>query len=93
MVTPVVGATAASRSRALSLYRQLLRGATKMPTPNRRKFVLKKTRSEFKANKHLTDPADIEFCLRLADANLDTVIVQAEHLTKLMKDKSYHADL
>lgn len=88
----VVGA-AAARSKALSLYRQLLRGAAKMPTPNRRKFVIKKTRSEFKASKHLTDPSDIEFCLRLADTNLDTVLIQAEHLTRLMKDPSYHADL
>lgn len=84
---------AATRSKALSLYRQLLRGAAKMPTPNRRKFVVRKTRSEFKANMQLTDPKDIEFCLRLADTNLDTVLVQAEHLTKLMKDKNYHADL
>ena len=82
-----------SRSKALSLYRQLLRSAAKMPTPNRRKFVVKKTRSEFKANKHLTDPADILFCLRLADTNLDTVLVQADHLTKLMKDPNYHADI
>ena len=27
-----------------------------MPTPNRRNFVRKKTRTEFKANKHLADP-------------------------------------
>lgn len=82
-----------TRLRALSLYRQLLRGAEKMPTPNRRKFVVKKTRIEFKANQHLTDPAEIEFCLRLADTNLDTVLLQAEHLTRLMKDPAYHADI
>jgi Complex 1 protein (LYR family) len=116
---------AASRSKALSLYRQLLRGAEKMPTPNRRKYVIKKTReclvvwshsrdemeqmtrrpsclrspnadncrlflfllllllllpcvyvcvgTEFKANIGLTDPKEIEFCIRLADTNLDTV--------------------
>jgi len=86
-------ATPATRSRALSLYRLLLRGAEKMPTPNRRKFVAKKTRKEFKANKNLTSAEDIKFCLRLADTNLDTVLLQAEHLTRLMKDPSYHADL
>lgn len=64
-----------------------------MPTPNRQNFVAMKTRSEFKANKHLTDPSEIEFCLRLADTNLDTVLVQADHLTKLMSDKKYHTDL
>lgn len=90
-MTPV--GAAATRRKALSLYRQLLRGAAKMPTPNRRRFVVNKTRTEFKANKHVTDPADIEFCLRLADTNLDTVLVQADHLTRLMKDPNYHADL
>jgi Complex 1 protein (LYR family) len=82
-----------TRSRALSLYRQLLRGGAKMPTPNRQQFVIKKTRAEFKANMHLTDPDEIRFCLRLADTNLDTVILQAEHLTKVMKDPNYQADL
>ena len=64
-----------------------------MPTPNRKRFVIKKTRTEFKANKHLTDPKEIEFCLRLADTNLDTVLIQAEHLSRLMKDPNYHADI
>jgi len=64
-----------------------------MPTPNRRKFVAKKTRTEFKSNAHLTDEKEIEFCLRLADTNLDTVLIQAEHLTRLMKDPNYHTDV
>jgi hypothetical protein len=64
-----------------------------MPTPNRRNFVVKKAREEFKANKGLTNPEDIEFCLRLADTNLDTVLVQAEHLTRLVKDPNYMADI
>jgi hypothetical protein len=70
-----------------------LRGAEKMPTPNRRKFVVKKTRTEFRSNKSLTDPDEIQFCIRLADTNLDTVMIQAEHLTRLMKDPTYHADI
>mmetsp|Transcript_3875 Transcript_3875/g.8245 ORF Transcript_3875/g.8245 Transcript_3875/m.8245 type:complete len:90 (-) Transcript_3875:197-466(-) len=85
-------ATPASRARALSLYRQLLRGAKKMPTPNRQNFVVRKTRAEFQANRDLTDPEEIEFQLRLADTNLDTVLVQAEHLTRLFKDSGYHQD-
>jgi Complex 1 protein (LYR family) len=86
-------ATPVTRSKALSLYRQLLRGAQQMPTPNRRKFVVRKTRTEFKASKHLEDPDEIQFCLRLADTNLDTVLLQAEHLTRLMRDPNYHADI
>jgi hypothetical protein len=86
-------ATPSTRARALSLYRQLLRGAEKMPTPNRRNFVVKKTRTEFKANKNLTDPEAIDFHIRLADTNLDTVLLQAEHLSRLMRDPSYLADI
>jgi LYR motif-containing protein 4 len=82
-----------TRSRVLSLYRQLLRGAEKMPTPNRRKFVIRKTRTEFKANKGVTDPKEIKDGIRLADVNLDTVLLQAEHLSRLMKDPNYHADI
>jgi hypothetical protein len=86
-------ATPATRAKALSLYRQLLRGAEKMPTPNRRKYVVRKTRTEFKANMHVTDPEEITLCLRLADTNLDTVLIQAEHLTRLRKDPNYFADI
>lgn len=64
-----------------------------MPTPNRQNFVIRKTRTEFKANMHVTDPEAITQCIRLADTNLDTVLVQAEHLTKLMKDPNYQVDI
>ena len=64
-----------------------------MPTPNRQNFVIRKTRAEFKANIHLNDSDKINECIRLADTNLDTVLVQAEHLTKLMKDPNYQVDI
>jgi len=64
-----------------------------MPTPNRQNFVIRKTRTEFKANVGLTDPEAIKQCIRLADTNLDTVLVQAEHLTKLLKDPNYQVDM
>ena len=89
----VMAPTAATRSKALSLYRKLLRGAMKMPTPNRQNFVIRKTRTEFKASVNLTDPDAINNAIRLADTNLDTVLVQAEHLTKLMKDPNYQVDI
>ena len=85
--------TAATRQKALSLYRQLLRAAEKMPTPNRQRFVIRKTRTEFKANINLTDSEAIKQCIRLADTNLDTVLVQAEHLTKLVNDPNYKVDV
>jgi len=37
----------------------------------------------------LSDVEEIEFCLRLADTNLDTVMVQAEHLSRLFNDPEY----
>jgi hypothetical protein len=84
---------AATRPQVLSLYRKLLRGAMKMPTPNRQNFVIRKTRTGFKANINLTDPEEVRQSIRLADTNLDTVLVQAEHLNKLMKDPNYQVDI
>ena len=77
-----------TRAMALSLYRQLLRAADKMPTPNRRNYVIQKTRDEYRANRHLTNAEEIDFCIRLADTNLDTVLVQADHLTRLFNDSN-----
>ena len=48
---------------------------------------------EFKANKGLTDPKEIEFHIKLADTNLDSVLLQAEHLTTLMNDPNYQVDI
>jgi hypothetical protein len=83
------GETKNNRLRALSLYRQLLRGAERMPTPNRQNYVKRKTRSEFRRHMTLTDQEEIDFQLRLADTNLDTVLVQAEHLSRLFNDPEY----
>jgi len=60
-----------------------------MPTPNRQNFVLLKTRNGYRENMYLTDTDEIEFELRLADTNLDTVLVQAEHLSNLFNDPRY----
>jgi len=58
----------------------------KMPTPNRQKYIMTRVRDEYKSNMKITDPKEIEFCIRLADTNLDTILVQAEHLTRLFND-------
>ena len=71
-----------TRIRALSLYRQLLRGAERMPTPNRQNYIKRKTRDEYRKHMTLTNHDEIDFQLRLADTNLDTVLVQAEHLSR-----------
>ena len=86
--TPQIDAQS-TRIRALSLYRQLLRGAERMPTPNRQNYVKRKTQAEYRKHMKLTDVEEIDFQLRLADTNLDTVLVQAEHLSRLFNDPEY----
>ena len=86
---PPPAPTQSQRLRALSLYRRLLRASSQMPTPNRQNYVASKTRSEYRKNLKLEEEEEIEFCLRLADTNLDTVMVQAEHLTRLFRDPEY----
>ena len=53
-----------------------------MPTPNRQNYIKRKTRDEYRTHMTLTDHDEIDFQLRLADTNLDTVLVQAEHLSR-----------
>jgi len=63
-----------------------------MPTPNRSNYIRTKTKAEYEKYKNLDpvkDAEQIEFQLRLADTNLDTVMVQAEHLTRLYNDPDY----
>ena len=88
-----MSAASATRTRALSLYRKLLRSAMNMPTPNRQNYIISKTRQEYRTNTSVSDPDEIEFLIRLADTNLDTVLVQAEHLTKLFHENSKNSDL
>ena len=64
-----------------------------MPTPNRQNYIISKTRQEYRTNTSVSDPDEIEFLIRLADTNLDTVLVQAEHLTKLFHENSKNSDL
>jgi hypothetical protein len=67
-------------TRALSLYRQILRAGSKMPTQNRRDFIAHKARSEFRKAQHETDVQQIDFHLRLADVQLESITIQAKHL-------------
>jgi hypothetical protein len=60
-----------------------------MPTPNRTNYILTKTRNKYLGHAKLTDKMEIEFQLQLADTNLDTVLVQAKHLTRLFCDPDY----
>lgn len=53
-------ATVASRSRALALYRKLLRSSRIWPGPaSEKKYILEETRTLFRLNQHLTDSTQI----------------------------------
>ena len=72
-----------SRSRALALYRNILRARRQLPSQNRRDFVRTKARAEFDAHKGETDTTAIEQALAYGEFMLETLGVQATHLTEL----------
>ncbi|KAG5177858.1 hypothetical protein JKP88DRAFT_226131 [Tribonema minus] len=82
-------ATATSRARALTLYKQLLRSAATMPTKNRREYIKAKTRREYEDNMGETDPEKIEFLITLAEVQLESAQVQAAHLRQVWNDPKY----
>lgn len=56
-----------------------------MPTEARCKFVQKRVRLDFKANKQLTDPDEIALHIALGHAQLDNIQLQSQHLTTLQQ--------
>ena len=72
-----------ARSRALSLYRSFLRARRQLPSQNRRDFVATKARAEFEANKDERDADTIEQHIAYGEFMLETLDVQAGHLTEL----------
>ena len=66
-------------SRALSLYRSVLRAARGLPSMNRRAFVRKRARDEFEAGRSAQGD-QIDFLLRYADVSVDNIEAQAQHL-------------
>lgn len=71
-------------SKALSLYRQILRAARLMPTENRRVHVQRKARSEFEKSRDV-DQQEQAFRLALADTHIDNIEAQARHLQQLVE--------
>jgi hypothetical protein len=69
----------ASRSRALSYYRSILRAARAMPTANRVAFVRRKARDEFEAGRAATGE-QAEFLFKYAEISIENIEVQARHL-------------
>ena len=68
---------------ALTLYRALLRGARQMPTTKRRQFVEQRVRASFRQMQTETNAEEIAQALQLGWTHLDTIHVQAQHLSRL----------
>lgn len=74
------------RNHVLNLYRAFMREARQMPTANRREFIVKKARHEFKLNKGCQDEAELKDMVYLAEIQLDNVTLQRSHLNQLKKE-------
>ncbi|ETW07806.1 hypothetical protein H310_02235 [Aphanomyces invadans] len=75
---------------ALSLYRKIYRTAGRMPTKDRTEFVRRRLRSEYDKYRHETDPERIEFLIKVADTQLDTLEIQVEHFDRVFSSPHYH---
>lgn len=54
-----------------------------MPSSNRRQFVERKARAEYEKHKEAAEPGELDFLLGFARTQLENVVLQAQHLTKL----------
>ncbi|KAG7376522.1 hypothetical protein PHYPSEUDO_013217 [Phytophthora pseudosyringae] len=81
---------ASTRAEALRLYRAIYRAAGKMPTRDRTNYVRRRLRYEYNEAREETNTERIRFLLRLAETQLETVEVQAEHLTSTFSSPDYH---
>ena len=63
-----------------------------MPTANRSEFVRRQTRREFTKNRDVADPKEVEELLNLAEFQLESVEVQANHLNTIFETPGYHND-
>lgn len=75
----------ATRSQVLSMYRQLLQAAKRMPSTNRRQFLFARIRSDFKQQRGEQDPEKVQFQLQFAEISLENINAQAQSLNQLFK--------
>ncbi|POM63664.1 Hypothetical protein PHPALM_20902 [Phytophthora palmivora] len=67
-----------------------MQAAGKMPTRDRANYVRRRLRREYDEAREETNPERISFLLRLAETQLETVEVQAQHLTSTFSSPDYH---
>jgi hypothetical protein len=73
------------RARVLSLLRAILREARGMPTENRRRYVEKRARAEFREGSEAATPGEADFLVRLAETQLENCAVQRTLLAELKR--------
>ncbi|RMX64446.1 hypothetical protein DD238_006387 [Peronospora effusa] len=92
---------ASTHLEALRLYRAIYRMAGKLPTRDRINYVRRRLRHEYDEARQETDPERVTyvvvvstkgfgFLLRVAETQLETVQVQAEHLRSIFARPDYH---
>ncbi|KAN0055587.1 hypothetical protein ACTA71_008703 [Dictyostelium dimigraforme] len=73
------------KKKILKLFRNILRERLGLPTENRREYILIKTRQEFRKAKNETDPKKLRGLTIIGNTQLDTVIIQAKHLSSILE--------
>jgi succinate dehydrogenase assembly factor 1 len=80
----------AHRKRVLTLYRDLLRAAKDMPTPNRVGYVRATVRDKFKRAKGVPEGKEREDLVSFGETMLDQIQAQASHLSRVLSDPRHH---
>ncbi|KAL7753760.1 hypothetical protein RI367_000691 [Sorochytrium milnesiophthora] len=78
-----------SSARVLSYYRAFLRLARRMPTPERRRLVERRSRQEIESNRLERDVDRLAFLYQVAETQLENLSLQADHLQRLQATRQY----
>ncbi|KAH9503498.1 LYR motif-containing protein 4 [Bulinus truncatus] len=68
---------APTKSKILSLYKQLMKEGKKMTDYNFRMYAIRRTRDAFKENKQINDSAQVQLLVQKASKNLGILKRQA----------------
>ncbi|KAF0700249.1 Aste57867_9204 [Aphanomyces stellatus] len=82
--------SATTRTQVLSLYRQIYRVAGHMPSKDRKDFVRRRLRSEYEKYRHESNHERLEFLIKVADTQLDTLQIQTQHFSSVFSNPDYH---
>ncbi|CCI47490.1 hypothetical protein ABG067_002993 [Albugo candida] len=72
-------------NESMRLYCAIHRAAAKMPTKDRINFIRRRLRAEYDTHREETNPDRLRFLHALAATQLETIQIQAKHLTDMLK--------